>query len=107
MLRKALIVYGVVAILGAVALLIADAGDILVFYLALNGLLIILLERGPYRPRLPPWAGGPSGSNRRAVRRSPNRPGALVTEALSCEVRIAEQLGRSNSVNSHTTLYRP
>jgi hypothetical protein len=52
MLRKALIAYGVLCLIGAVILLASHVTTALVIYLAINGLLIaggILFERSGYR----------------------------------------------------------
>ena len=52
MLRRALIAYGVLCIIGAVILLVAHVTTALVIYLAINGILIaggILFERSGYR----------------------------------------------------------
>jgi hypothetical protein len=52
LLRRVLIAYGVLCIIGAVILLIAHVTIALVIYLAINGLIIaggILLERSSYR----------------------------------------------------------
>ena len=52
MLRRILIAYGVLCIIGAVILLAAHAPIALVIYLAINGLIIaggILFERSGYR----------------------------------------------------------
>ena len=52
MLRRVLIVYGVLCIIGAVILLITHVTTALVIYLAINGLVIvgaILFERSNYR----------------------------------------------------------
>ena len=55
MLRWALIVYGVLCLIGAVILLAAHVTTVLVLYLAINGLLIaggILFERSGYRSQV-------------------------------------------------------
>jgi hypothetical protein len=52
-LRKAILVYGVLAIAGAVALAVAGFLTGLVFYLFINGVIVVaalLFERGRYRP---------------------------------------------------------
>ena len=57
MLRKAILVYGILAIVGAVALALAGVVVGLVFYLFINGVIVIaalLFERGRYRPSLTP-----------------------------------------------------
>ena len=59
MLRKAILVYGILAIIGAVALAVAGVSTGLVFYLFINGAIVVaalLFERGRYRP--PVSAGG-------------------------------------------------
>ena len=59
MLRKAIVVYAVLAILGAVALALAGVLTMLVLYLFGNGAIVlaaVLFERGRYRPPAP--AGG-------------------------------------------------
>lgn len=51
MLRRVLIVYGVLCIIGAIILLVAHVTIALVIYLAINGLIIvgaILFERSSY-----------------------------------------------------------
>jgi hypothetical protein len=53
LLRRLIIAYGVLCLIGAVVLLIAHVTIVLVLYLAVNGLLIvggILFERRGYRP---------------------------------------------------------
>ncbi len=55
MLRKALIAYGVLCLVGAVLLLAVHATVVLVVYLAINGILIaggILFERSGYRSQV-------------------------------------------------------
>jgi hypothetical protein len=55
LLRKALIAYGVLCLIGAVILLAVHATIVLVIYLAINGLLIaggILFERSGYRSQV-------------------------------------------------------
>jgi hypothetical protein len=52
MLRRVLIAYGVLCLIGAVILLAAQVTTVLVIYLAINGLVIagaILFERSGYR----------------------------------------------------------
>ena len=52
MLRRIIIIYGVLCILGAIILLLAHVTTALVIYLAINGLVIIgaiLFERSGYR----------------------------------------------------------
>ena len=54
MLRRILIAYGVLCLIGAVILLAAHVTIVFVIYLALNGLIItggILLERSSYRSK--------------------------------------------------------
>ena len=53
MLRKAILAYGVLAMLGAIALAAAGIGTGLVLYLFVNGVVVVaalLFERGRYRP---------------------------------------------------------
>jgi hypothetical protein len=53
MLRKAILGYGVLAVIGAIALALAGVHIGLVFYLFINGAIVIgalLFERGRYRP---------------------------------------------------------
>jgi hypothetical protein len=55
MLRKAILAYGVLAIVGAIALALAGVGVGVVFYLFVNGAIVvaaILFERGRYRPAI-------------------------------------------------------
>ena len=55
MLRRVLIIYGVLCLVGAVILLAAHVTTALVIYLAINGLLIaggILFERSGYSSRI-------------------------------------------------------
>src|ERR1700674_128014 len=57
MLRKAILAYGVLAVLGAIALALAGAVAGLVFYLFLNGSVVgaaVLLGRGRYNPVVTP-----------------------------------------------------
>lgn len=57
MLRKAILIYGVLAIVGAVALAAAGVLVGLVFYLFINGVIVIaalLFERGRYQPKATP-----------------------------------------------------
>jgi hypothetical protein len=57
MLRKAILAYGVLAIVGAIALALAGVGVGLVFYLFVNGAIVVaavLFERGRYRPTISP-----------------------------------------------------
>ena len=57
MLRKAIVVYAVLAILGAVALALAGVLTMLVLYLFANGAIVlaaVLFERGRYRPPAAP-----------------------------------------------------
>ncbi|HXZ04810.1 MAG TPA: hypothetical protein VEH81_08250 [Ktedonobacteraceae bacterium] len=54
MLRRILIAYGVLCLIGAVILLAAHVTIVLVIYLAINGLIItggILFERSSYRTK--------------------------------------------------------
>jgi hypothetical protein len=60
MLRKAILAYGVLALVGAIALALAGVGIGLVFYLFVNGAVVVaavLFERGRYRPTV--TTGGP------------------------------------------------
>ena len=60
MLRKAILAYGVLAVVGAIVLALAGVGIGLVVYLFVNGSIVVaavLLERGRYRPTVTP--GGP------------------------------------------------
>jgi len=60
MLRKAILAYGVLAVIGAIALALAGIVAGLVFYLFVNGAIVlaaVLFERGRYRPAFTP--GGP------------------------------------------------
>ena len=60
MLRRLIIAYGVLCLIGAAVLLIAHVTIVLVLYLAVNGLLIvggILFERRGYRPRVSQTGG--------------------------------------------------
>ncbi len=53
MLRKAILAYGVLAVIGAIALALAGVVAGLVFYLFVNGALVlaaVLFERGRYHP---------------------------------------------------------
>ena len=57
MLRKAILAYGVLAIIGAVVLALAGIITGLVVYLFVNGAVVIaalLFERGRYRPTVTP-----------------------------------------------------
>ena len=57
MLRKAILVYGVLAVVGAIALGLAGIVAGLVFYLFVNGAIVtaaVLFERGRYRPAITP-----------------------------------------------------
>lgn len=59
MLRKAILAYGVLAIVVAIALAAAGLGTGVVFYLFVQGVIVIaalLFERGRYRP--PVTSGG-------------------------------------------------
>ena len=61
MLRKAILAYGVLAVVGAIVLALAGVITGLVFYLFVNGAIVIaalLFERGRYRPEVSqdgPW----------------------------------------------------
>lgn len=60
MLRKAILAYGVLAVIGAVIVAVAGVVSGLVVYLFVNGAVVIaalLFERGRYRPVVNP--GGP------------------------------------------------
>jgi len=60
LLRRLIIAYGVLCLIGAVVLLIAHVTIALVIYLAVNGLLIvggILFERRGYRPKVSQTVG--------------------------------------------------
>lgn len=60
MLKRLIIGYGIVAVLGAIVLAVLQVGSPIVLYLFVNGALLIaalLLERGRYRP--PVSASGP------------------------------------------------
>lgn len=55
MLRKAILAYGVLALIGAIALAAAGVVGGLVFYLFIQGIVLIaalLFERGRYRPQV-------------------------------------------------------
>jgi hypothetical protein len=57
MLRKAILLYGVLAIAGAIVLALAGVGIGLVFYLLVNGAVVlaaVLFERGRYHPTVSP-----------------------------------------------------
>jgi hypothetical protein len=57
MLRKAILAYGALAIAGAIVLALAEVGTALVFYLFVNGAIVlaaVLFERGRYRPTVTP-----------------------------------------------------
>ena len=57
MLRKAILAYGALAIVGAIALALAGVITGLVIYLFINGVIVIaalLFERGRYRPAVGP-----------------------------------------------------
>jgi hypothetical protein len=57
MLRKAILAYGVLAIIGAILLALAGVITGLVLYLLVNGAVVIaalLFERGRYRPAVSP-----------------------------------------------------
>jgi hypothetical protein len=61
MLRKAILAYGVLAVIGAIVLALAGVTIALVGYLFVNGAIVIaalLFERGRYRPAVTtdgPW----------------------------------------------------
>ena len=60
MLRKAILAYGVLAVIGAILLALAGITTGLVLYLFVNGAVVIaalLFERGRYHPAVSP--GGP------------------------------------------------
>ena len=60
MLRKAILAYGVLAIVGAIALAAAGLGTAVAFYLLVQGVVVIaalLFERGRYRPPVTPGGG--------------------------------------------------
>jgi len=57
MLRKVILAYGVLALIGAIGLALAGIVTGLVFYLFVNGAIVIaalLFERGRYRPTIAP-----------------------------------------------------
>ena len=57
MLRKAILAYGVLAVIGAILLALAGIITGLVVYLFVNGAVVIaalLFERGRYRPAVSP-----------------------------------------------------
>jgi hypothetical protein len=57
MLRRAILAYGVLALIGGIALALAGVFTGLVFYLCINGAIVIaalLFERGRYRPTVTP-----------------------------------------------------
>ena len=57
MLRKAILAYGVLAVIGAILLAVAGIITGLVLYLFVNGAIVIaalLFERGRYRPAVNP-----------------------------------------------------
>jgi hypothetical protein len=57
MLRKVILAYGVLALIGAIGLALAGIVTGLVFYLFVNGAIVIaalLFERGRYRPAIAP-----------------------------------------------------
>ena len=57
MLRKAILAYGVLAVIGAILLAIAGIITALVLYLFVNGAVVtaaLLFERGRYRPAVSP-----------------------------------------------------
>jgi hypothetical protein len=56
-LRKAILAYGVLAIVGAITLALAGVGVGVVLYLFVNGAIVVaavLFERGRYRPSITP-----------------------------------------------------
>ena len=61
MLKRLIIGYGIVAVVGAVVLATLGVGSPIVLYLFVNGVIVIaalLFERGRYRPRVTesgPW----------------------------------------------------
>jgi hypothetical protein len=57
MLRRVILAYGVLAVIGGIALALAGVLAGLVFYLCINGVIVIaalLFERGRYRPTVTP-----------------------------------------------------
>jgi len=57
MLRKRILAYGVLALIGAIGLALAGIVTGLVFYLFVNGAIVtaaLLFERGRYRPTIAP-----------------------------------------------------
>lgn len=57
MLRRVILAYGVLALIGGIALAVAGVLTALVFYLCVNGAIVIaalLFERGRYRPTITP-----------------------------------------------------
>jgi hypothetical protein len=57
MLRKLILAYGVLALIGGIGLALAGILTGLVFYLGVNGAIVIaalLFERGRYRPKIMP-----------------------------------------------------
>jgi len=57
MLRKVILAYGVLALIGAIGLALAGIVTGLVFYLFVNGAIVtaaLLFERGRYRPTIAP-----------------------------------------------------
>jgi hypothetical protein len=67
MLRKAIIAYGVLAVVGAIALAIAGVVAGLVFYLFVNGAVVVaavLFERGRYHPPVTPGGSWQETSER-------------------------------------------
>lgn len=57
MLRRAILAYGGLAIVGAVVLALAEVGTALVLYLFVNGAIVVaavLFERGRYHPTVTP-----------------------------------------------------
>jgi hypothetical protein len=69
-LRRLIIAYGILCLIGAIVLLIAHVTIVLVIYLAVNGLLIvggILFERTGYRPRVSQTGGNWQKTGERCV----------------------------------------
>jgi len=67
MLRKAILAYGVLAVLGAIALAVAGVVVGLVFYLFVNGAVVVaavLFERGRYHPSVTPGGSWQETSER-------------------------------------------
>ena len=67
MLRKAILAYGVLAVVGAIALALAGIVAGLVFYLFVNGAVVlaaVLFERGRYHPAATPGGSWQETSER-------------------------------------------